>query len=164
MTTPEINKISSAERHNIYRAFEVCFPDYAPITDSMRQFLEDVVKWDISYKAEQEGKIVGFYLVGERALSAAIAAENAVPLEDLSTYDSMQGVEGVALGVIPEFRKTGLTRALKQNVKSIPGLQYMYGLQYKSLGNLEYWLRSRRLVAESHTEEPVYITLEDIAK
>ncbi|MET0355251.1 MAG: hypothetical protein ABW044_00670, partial [Cellvibrio sp.] len=123
---------------------------------------EEVVKWEIGFKAEHEGKIIGFYLLGERKLSAAIAAENAVPNEDLSKYDSMQGIEGVALGVIPEFRKTGLTQQLKRTVKSIPGLQFMYGMQYKSLGNLTYWLHSRRLVAESFTAEPVYITLEDI--
>ena len=82
--------------------------------------------------------------------------------EDLSKYDDIYGIEGVALGVIPTFRKTGLTEQLKQQVKTIPHLQYIYGMQYKSLNNLKYWLRSRRLVAESYTAEAVYITLEDI--
>jgi len=42
------------------------------------------------------------------------------------------------LGVIPEFRKTALTGQLKQQVKAIPNLQTIYGMQYKSLGNCVY--------------------------
>jgi len=159
---PRINKVTPEDKPAIYSAFEACFPDYTPITDSMRQFLEESVKWEISYKAEQDEKIVGFYLLGERKISATIAAENAVAHEDLAKYETMHGVEGIALGVIPALRKTGLTAQLKQKVKTIPGLQYIYGMQYKSLSNLNYWLRSRRLVAESYTTEAVYITLEDI--
>ena len=160
---PTISKISYEDKPAVYAAFELCFPDYAPVTDSMREFLEESVNWTISYKAEYHKEIVGFYLLGERKLSVTMAAENAVAHEDISKYENLYGVEGVALGVIPEFRKTGLTEKLKQEVKTIPGLQFIYGMQYKSLGNLKYWLRSRRLIAESYTAEPVFITLEDIA-
>jgi hypothetical protein len=160
---PIVNKISPANLLGIYEAFEQCFPNYAPINESLLKFLIETVNWDISFTAEQDGKIVGFYLLGERKLSEAIAAENAVLHEDLSRYDSMRGIEGVALGVIPEFRKTGLTEKLKQQVKTIPDVDFIYGMQYKSLGNLDYWLRSRRLIAESFTAEPVYFTLEDVS-
>jgi hypothetical protein len=160
---PTINKISPADLPAVHKAFEQCFPNYAPINESLLQFLSETVNWDISFTAEQDGKIVGFYLIGERKLSAAIAAENAVLHEDLSRYDLLRGIEGVALGVIPEFRKTGLTEKLKQQVKTIPDVDFIYGMQYKSLGNLHYWLRSRRLIAESFTAEPVYFTLEDVS-
>src|SRR5688572_17161909 len=101
-----INKIAPANLLGVYEAFQQCFPAFAPINESLLQFLTEVVNWDISFTAEQDGKILGFYLLGERKLSDAITAENAVPHEDLSRYDSMCGIEGVALGVIPEFRKT----------------------------------------------------------
>jgi hypothetical protein len=39
---------------------------------------------------------------------------------------------------------------------------YIYGLQYKSLNNLQNWLKSRRLVAQSEGDEAVYITLQDL--
>lgn len=161
---PIINKLSPSDLLTIYGAFEQCFPNFAPINESLQQFLSETVNWDISFTAEQDGRIVGFYLLGERKLSTAIAAENAAPHEDLSRYDLMRGIEGVALGVIPEFRKTGLAEQLKQQVKIIPDVDFIYGMQYKSLGNLDYWLRSRRLVAESFTVEPVYFTLEDVSQ
>lgn len=161
---PIINKLSSSNLLAPYGAFEQCFPSFAPINDLLRQFLNETVNWDMSFAAEHDGQIVGFYLLGERKLSEAIAAENAVSHEDLSKYDLMRGIEGIALGVIPEFRKTGLTEKLKQQVKTIPDLDFIYGMQYKSLGNLHYWLRSRRLVAESFTAEPVYFTLEDVSQ
>ena len=160
---PTINKISPADLPAVHKAFEQCFPNYAPINESLLQFLSETVNWDISFTAEQDGKLVGFYLLGERKLSDAIAAENAVLNEDLSRYDLLRGIEGVALGVIPEFRKTGLTEQLKQQVKTIPDVDFIYGMQYKSLGNLDYWLRSRRLIAGSFTTEPVYFTLEDVS-
>jgi len=161
---PAINKISPSNLPAVYEAFEQCFPNYAPINESPLQFLAETVNWDISFTAEQNGKIIGFYLLGERKLSDAIAAENAVPNEDLSRYDLLRGIEGVALGVIPDFRKTGLTEKLKQQVKTILDVDFVYGMQFKSLGNLDYWLRSRRLVAESFTAEPVYFTLEDVSQ
>jgi hypothetical protein len=160
---PTINKISSSDLPAVHKAFKQCFPSYAPINESLLQFLNETVNWDISFTAEQDEQIVGFYLLGERKLSEAIAAENAVLHEDLSRYDLLRGIEGVALGVIPEFRKTGLTEKLKQQVKTIPDVDFIYGMQYKSLGNLDYWLRSRRLIAESFTAEPVYFTLEDVS-
>ena len=114
----EINKIHPSDLPAIYTVFEQCFPSYAPINESLLQFLNETVNWDISFTAEQDGQIVGFYLLGRRKLSAAIAAENAVSHEDLSRYDLICGIEGVALGVIPEFRKTGLAEQLKQQVKA----------------------------------------------
>src|SRR6187551_505189 len=161
---PIINKISPTDLPAVYKTFEQCFPNYAPINESLLQFLTETINWDISFTAEQNRQIVGFYLLGERKLSDAIAAENAVPHEELSRYDLMRGIEGVALGVIPEFRKTGLTEQLKQHVKTIADMDFIYGMQYKSLGNLHYWLRSRRVVAESFTAEPVYFTLEDVSQ
>jgi hypothetical protein len=161
---PTINKILPSDLPAVYKTFEQCFPNYAPTNESLLKFLTETVNWDISFTADQNGQIVGFYLLGERKLSDAIAAENAVPHEDLSKYDLMRGIEGVALGVIPEFRKTGLTEKLKQQVKTIPDVDFIYGMQYKSLGNLHYWLRSRRLIAESFTAEPVYFTLEDVSQ
>lgn len=158
-----IGRILSSEVNAIYEVFEQCFPEYSPLDGALLGFLNDTVNWDISIKAEQDGKIIGFYLLGERKISIAIVEEKAVVHEDLSRYDLMCGIEGVALGVIPEYRKTGVTEKLKQHLKTIPDVDYIYGMQYKSLSNLHYWLRTRRLVAESFTAESVYFTLEDVS-
>ncbi len=159
----KINAIRSADLSRVFDVFERCFPDYAPLSPSLQKFLNDTVKWRISIKAVQDGQIIGFYLLGQRKISLAIREENAVPTEDLARYDSLCGIEGVALGVIPEFRKMGVTEQMKQRVRTIPGTDYIYGMQYKSLANLHYWLHTRRLVAESFTAEPVYFTLEDVS-
>lgn len=159
-----IGRILSSDSNAVYQVFEQCFPEYSPLDGELLKFINDTVNWNISIKAEQDGKIIGFYLLGERKISAAIAEEKAVVHEDLSRYDLMRGIEGVALGVIPGCRKTGVTEKLKQHLKAIPDVDYIYGMQYKSLGNLDYWLRSRRLVAESFTAEPVYFTIEDVSQ
>ncbi|HTF98018.1 MAG TPA: hypothetical protein VL995_17920 [Cellvibrio sp.] len=159
----EIKKIQHSDFPAIFAVFEQCFPEYAPIGKPLLNFLNDVVNWEISLKAVLDEKIIGFYLLGNRKIASAIIEEQAVPHEDLSRYEPMCGIEGVALGIIPEFRKMGLTEQLKQQVKTISNIDYIYGMQYKSLSNLTFWLRTRRLVAESFTEEPVYFTLEDIS-
>ncbi len=98
-------------------------------TSSGVPYLQCAYHWDVSFTAKQNGKTVSFYLLGEQKLSAALAAKNALSHEDLSRYDLMCGIEGIALGVIPDFRKTGLTEQLKQQVKTIPDVDFIYGMQ-----------------------------------
>lgn len=148
------------------QSFRRCFPDYDD--PEIIKFVKEATDWSMSLKASVDGKIVGFYLLGTRPLAETMQDEKAVETrgENLKRYDSMKGIEGVALGVIPEFRGSGIASQLKNKVRSM-GMDFIYGMQYKSLGNLDNWTKgsaiNRRLVAQSFSKEAVYITLEDIS-
>jgi hypothetical protein len=140
--------------------FAAAFPQH-PL-DEVRDFIMSSVNWDNSIKATSNGKTVGIYLIGDRQLSDVIDDEKAEPAEDLERYSHKKGVEGVALGVLPEIKGIGVGKKLKDSLLSMTNADYIFGLQYKSLNNLQYWLKSRRVVAQSHSDEAVFITLQDI--
>jgi GNAT superfamily N-acetyltransferase len=91
---------------------------------------------DLTYSivAVYGDEIIGFYLLTPRDL----------PLEDLQ---GLRGIEGIALAVKPEFRGTGVGKKLADYPKSY-GFDYLWGMQLKSLGNLNHWLKRRELVAD----------------
>lgn len=140
--------------------FAAAFPQH-PL-DEVRDFIMSSVNWDNSIKATSNGKTVGIYLIGDRQLSDVIDDEKAEPAEDLERYNQKKGVEGVALGVAPEVKGAGVGKKLKEALLSMTNADYIFGLQYKSLNNLQYWLKSRRVVAQSNSDEAVFITLQDI--
>jgi GNAT superfamily N-acetyltransferase len=164
---PSIQNTTPNDQDEILtQSFVECFPQYN--NPEIIDFVKNAVDWDISLKATVDNKIIAFYLLGTRPLSETMSDENAheQPEENLQRYDSMNGVEGVALGVIPEFRSKGIATQLKNKIRN-SGFDFIYGMQYKELGNLENWTSgstiNRRLVAQSETDAPVYITIEDIS-
>jgi hypothetical protein len=164
---PLIQNTSMSDQNEILtHSFIECFPQYNK--PEIIDFVKDAVNWNISLKATVNNKIIAFYLLGTRLLSETMKDENAheQPGENLHRYNSMNGVEGVALGVIQEFRSKGIASQLKNKVRN-SGFDFIYGMQYKELGNLENWTSgstiNRRLVAQSETDASVYITLEDIS-
>ena len=158
----EISHIGS-DQESIEEAlgvFAVAFPQH-PL-DEVRDFIMSSVNWTNSIRATSAGKTVGIYLIGDRQLADVIADENAEPAEDLESYNHKTGVEGVALGVVPEVKGSGVGKKLKDAMLRMTNADYIFGLQYKSLNNLQYWLKSRRVVAQSDSDEAVFITLQDI--
>ena len=159
--------------------FEQCFPNY--MDKETLEFVKETTDWNASLKAVSSGQIVGFYLLGHKGvgnLNKTIKSEKArlEKGENLKKYKGLTGIEGVALGVIPEYRGRkdfNVAKELKNRVRETEGIHYIYGMQYKSLGNLNNWIgtpekpKARRLFAQSHdddSENPVYITLEDLPK
>ena len=152
-----------SDQQSIQDALEVfkqAFPQYE--FESIKDFIMSSVNWNKSIKATSDDKTVGIYLIGDRQLFDVIEDEKAVPIENLDKYKGKIGVEGVALAVMPEFQKIGIGKKLKDALLSMTSANYIYGLQYKSLNNLQNWLKSRRLVAQSTGDEAVYITLQDL--
>lgn len=151
---------------------------FSSITDEMMPALEEAVMkvfpdqgdWviphviqymdpSLSVVAIENGRVVGFYILGKRSVLDGIKEEELTPTEDLSAYQGKKGIEGVALGIIPEARGSGLGSKLKDYPQRL-GADYIWGLQLHSLGNLEHWLKRRRVVAKN--EESV-ATLQDYA-
>lgn len=143
-----------------FEIFAAAFPQYD--FGEVRGFIMSAVNWDKSIKAIYYGRAIGMYLVGDRHLFEVIKDEKATPTDDLSHYANKVGVEGVALAVIPEAQKMGVGKKLKAALLNMVAADYIFGLQYKNLNNLQHWLKSRRIVAQSSGDEAVYITLQDL--
>ena len=79
---------------------------------------------------------------------------------DVHIYDKLIGVEGVALVIKPTYRGLGLASRLKDYTRTL-GADYIWGIQYRTLDNLQYWLRRRKLVAQGLDQN---ITVEDFNK
>jgi GNAT superfamily N-acetyltransferase len=124
-------------------------------------FYTDYIK---SIVIEWRDEIVGFYLLGNRQLRAGIADEELGPDNidniTLHIYDKLIGVEGVALVIKPTYRGLGLASRLKDYTRTL-GADYIWGIQYRTLDNLQYWLRRRKLVAQGLDQN---ITVEDFNK
>lgn len=154
-----IEKVNPEDIDACLNVFKQAFPQVD--FEEAYEFLKRSVTWQDSLKAVLDDNIVGIYLLSHRPLMDTIADESATPTEDLTQYENKKGVEGIALAVLPEYQKTGIGKKLKNVVESMP-VDYVYGLQYKSLGNLEHWIKSRRVVAQSEGEDAVYVTLKDL--
>jgi len=158
----EISHIGSDES-SIDEALEVfaaAFPQYE--IGEVKEFIMSSTNWENSIKATYNDQVIGIYLIGDRQLSEVIKDENAEPTEDLEDYENLIGVEGVALAVAPKAQKIGVGKKLKDALLSMTSADYIFGLQYKSLNNLQHWLKSRRVVAQSVGDGAVFITLQDL--
>jgi hypothetical protein len=96
---------------------------------------------------DSENKIMGVYLLGRHQINTMITAKD---------YIGLKGVEGVLLCVDETLRGQGYGNQLKDYTRTL-GYDYIWGQQFKELGNLDDWLKRRELVGET---EYVYITAE----
>jgi hypothetical protein len=139
-------------------------PEIIKMLESVPQHNQNVINYikhqvdlPISVKAvDSTGKILGVYLLGENSITNTIYPKLDVK-EDLMPYADKNGLEGVALFVLPEYRALGVGHALKDYAQKL-NYDYMWGYHLKSFNNLPDWLKRRRLVAE---DPSVYITLRD---
>lgn len=114
--------------------------------DSFNTYLKGETDWKKSfYLVDEEDVIVGVYLIGDHNL-----------LIKNPKYNNLKGVEGLLLAVDEDLRGFGFGNRLKDMPKTL-GVDYIWGQQFKALGNLEDWLKRRELVFET---SDVYITAE----
>jgi GNAT superfamily N-acetyltransferase len=112
--------------------------------DALIGYLNHATDWNLSKKLVYNGKIIGCYLFGEGDIEQLVSNCKHI---DLSPFEGLHGIEGIAVAVLPEYRGTGLGNKLKDLPKHM-GYDYVYGQQLKSLNNLEDWLKRRFLVAD----------------
>lgn len=151
----QVEPITKEDMPRVQEGIELAFGHYG---DWVWSYTNEATDWSISFKAVVEGQMAGFYCLNLRNVTDEVARNKFTPLEDLTPYDAKTGLEGVALVVFPEFRGRGIGSALKDATRGLHA-DYIWGVQLKSLGNLEQWLRRRRLVAEN---PEMYLTLEDL--
>jgi len=126
--------------------------------DSIIKYTEGVTNFSKSIVVEMDGEIVGFYLLGDRQIEKGIKADKCDKIYiDLDEYNKKTGLEGVALVVKDEYRGSGIGTKLKDYVKNL-NIDYVWGLQYKGLNNLDMWLKRRKLAAEN---DELYVTVQE---
>jgi hypothetical protein len=101
----------------------------------------------LSIVAEVDGNIAGFYIL----------KESTIPPTDTDLFrklKNLKGVEGVALGIIEEYKNYGIGKDLIEHPKTL-GFDYIWGYQLKSLENINDWLKRRKIYAETRD---LYVT------
>lgn len=95
--------------------------------------------WDISIGLISNNKLIGVYLLAIKQ----------------DPFKSLQGIgiQGVALGILKEFRGKGLSKTLINEVYNLE-FDYIWGEHDKRLNNLHHWLKRRNLLRE--TDESFY--------
>ena len=106
---------------------------------------------DTSLAALMGDEMVGFYILGPHDMVAFLFTQrNEKGMEiktDVRPYKGKRGVEGYALGVLPKYEGQGIGQMLI-NKSMTMGFDYIWGQQYKSLKNIQHWLKRRLLIAE----------------
>jgi len=151
-----IEKILPQDLPAVEEILRKAFPQYASwVCDYVRSLAD----WGLSGKAVVKGQTVGVYIIGTRQITDVVNPQ-AEGQEDLSHYQNKQGVEGVALAVLPEFQGQGVGRKLKNAAERLSA-DYIWGEQLQGLNNLDHWLKRRRLVRQNPA---MNITLQDLPK
>jgi len=153
-----VRKYKEKDRDQVMVLMTKAFSHLLP-EDEIEEYTDDVTDYSKSIVVDRDGEIIGFYLLGNRQLRKGISDEDADKVyADLDEYDKKTGLEGVALVVKETERGIGLGSKLKDYTRTL-GADYVWGVQYKDLGNLQQWLRRRKLAAEN---DEVNITVEDL--
>jgi len=129
--------------------------------------LEPRINNGISLKATADGKIVGVYLLKENSINNFIDSIEQDKIKDFRREDTRvflrerlndNGIQGIALAVLPEYRSTGIPGKMMDLIKRM-GYDYIWGVQDKSLENIEYWKKTRKVFAESSINWATYAKL-----
>ncbi len=115
------------------------------------EYLKEVTNWELSILLMDGDIIKGVYLFGDSTIEWFVTHS-----EWNEKYSKLKGVEGVLLVVDSSIRNQGWGNKLKDYPKSL-GVDYIWGQQFKSLNNLDDWLKRRELITIT---DDCYITLE----
>lgn len=154
--TPKLSRINPED---IEECLEVCGKALSHVMahDSVKSFVGKVADWGISVKAEYDGRIVGCYVLNTKP----VTSQNHCAKENLDGYRGLNGVQGVALAVLPEYRDLGIGKLLRQ-YPIRKGYDYIWGLHMKGLHNIDNWVKfGRRIVCETGG---MFTTLMDISE
>ena len=123
-------------------------------------FFYCMTDFTISKKAVLDGKIIGCYLLNDESVHSYEMNR----LENLDRYKTLRGLQGVALGIMKEYRGLSYGRQLRDSAHSLNEYDYIWGFQGKSLNNLGSWLGyGRRLVGETEYAHVTFMDIKDKA-
>lgn len=123
---------------------------------------------DISKSVYVGGKPVGVYMLGEYSLFDYIESFKEYDgtifdfYEDISGYENKNGLNGVFLAVLPEYKGTGAGKMLIDYAIDLKNssYDYIYGLHDIKFNNEHHWTKRRRVIGRNK-ENDSFITLSD---
>jgi hypothetical protein len=128
---------------------------------------------NLSIKISFKDKIVGCYLLGEKSINEFIRQISQNELKDfprdqtkiinLPSNLSDNGLQGISLAILPDYRKLGLGKKMKQYVNGL-NYDYTWGVQDKKLNNIDFWTKTREVFAESNTHFATYMLKKTISE
>ncbi len=125
------------------------------------EFIEDFKDYiynGLDIKLLYNNKMIGFYFLRTYQLMfRSTYKENWK--EDLSIYENKKGLEGAFLCISKDYQRIGAGTFIINYIKTLTEFDYIWGGQDKCLNNINFWLKSRRIVEEY---ERGYTTLMDI--
>lgn len=118
---------------------------------SNEEILDEIAGYDLNLSVciDVSGKLAGFYLLRSRNIPKGG--------KDYRRFRRLRGLEGIALGVFPEYKNMGIGKRLIEYPRTISGYDYIWGMQFKNLRNIDDWLKRRKIYRET---DYIYITYE----
>jgi len=156
--------IRNIESYDINEVLDLCAIVFDNVMEEneLKSYLSSVTDWSISKKAVLNDKIIGCYLFNTEPVTDFLKNCECLK-EDISKYENLRGIQGIALALLPEYRNSGIGRELR----SIPinmGFDYIWGQHLKELHNITQWTKfGRRVVADGLVhDEDMYVTVMDL--
>jgi len=141
-------------RPMVMNDYEIIKPHLAEIfsrtglpEDRIVELLGDI-NLRLSVVADVNGDVAGFYFLNDEDIPEGG--------ELYDEFEDLKGLEGVALGVIPDYLQLGVGKKLIEYSRS-QSVDYIWGYQFKSLKNIDDWLKRRKIYWEN---DGLYITYE----
>lgn len=147
---------------------DVLYSNFKDLVSSKEELLNKIkprLNNGLSICLKNEGQVVGVYLLNQNSINNFIESVKRNEVYDfpynetIITLDedlSDNGLQGIALSVLPEYRGAGYGTMLKNYTYNL-GYDYIWGVQDKKLENIEQWKRTRKIFAESPTRYATYL-------
>ena len=159
-----ISPINPAETDEIIEVLYQTFKTIGATRDDLYGLTPRITN-GISLKATHKGEIVGVYLLKENSINNFIESIESDKIKDFRRSETQiflkeplsdNGIQGIALAILPEYRSMGIPGKMIEQIRNM-GYDYMWGVQDKSLENIEYWKKTRKIFAESPINWATYI-------
>lgn len=116
-------------------------------------YLDQTVDLSSSFVLQDNKEVKAFYLISVTDYET----ENE---EIMKRLQGLSGVWGIALGVKPTEKNKGYGKTIRdyaRNYYKSQGFDYFWGYQFKSLNNIDNWLKYREIL---EYDDNMYVTVE----
>ena len=130
------------------------FPGFSDIC-TYDDRIKDLFQPELSFKAVLNDKPIGFYFCSDKEglndfLKETFFAPGTVKLFfDEHLYEDLQnkrGLQGVAVGILEEYRRFGIGRMLMDKPKEL-GYDYLWAVQTEHVSDVSKWLKRSQHLA-----------------
>jgi GNAT superfamily N-acetyltransferase len=132
-------KIEKINKEDIIEILELGDIIFKGQLNDNKTYIFYTTNWDISLKLTNKEKIIGFYLFKDINY----------PYQN-NLFKNKKGIEGIALGVMEEYRNNGYGKYLiNYSITYLSkNYDYIWGQHLNSLNNKEDWKKRRKIMKE----------------